>query len=337
MSGMKFRRRNRYSGKWLICFVFLLFFSFGVLMGYYYDSGKTNFLPFSLVLKSQLFYGGKMVDLPGYTDSVGAFSEYEKSGDATLTNWELTFYEDELTNTTIPVFYGKTKTANGKIEASSTELIRVNAAKEIAMESLKSDEVQVLIYCTHTAESYSGDRADESGKGDVLTVAHHLADTLQNDYGVGVVVSDTVHDSPDWYQSYTNSKATAAALWEAYPDTDLMIDLHRDSSTTKADCTVTVNGKNAASLLLVVGSNVTLNHPNWEENWQTAKSVGACIDRVNGSLLRGVRVQKGRYNQHLSTKMILLEVGTDLNTLDEANYSGELAARAINAYLENLE
>ena len=337
MSRIKFRRRNRYSGKWLVCFIFLLFFSFGAVMGYYYDSGKTNFLPFSLVLKSQLFYGGKVTDLPGYADCVGAFSESEKSGDVTLTDWELTFYEDELTNTTIPVFYGKTKAKNGKTEASSTELIRVNAAKKIAMDSLKSDGVQVLIYCTHTAESYSGRRAGKDGKGDVLAVAHHLGETLENDYGIAVAVSDTVHDSPDWYQSYTNSKATAAALWEAYPDADLMIDLHRDSSTTKADCTVTVKGKNAASLLLVVGSNVTLNHPNWEENWQTAKSVGACIDQVDAGLLRGVRVQKGRYNQHLSTKMILLEVGTDLNTLDEAAYSGELVAQAINAYLENLE
>lgn len=337
MSGMMFRRRNRYSGKWMAIFVFLLFFSFGVLMGYYYDSDKTNFLPLSLVVKSQLFYGGKIIDLPGYADTVEAFSEYEKSGDVTLTDWELTFYEDELTNTTIPVFYGKTKTADGKTAASSTELIRVNAAKEVAVESIDPEEVQVLIYCTHTAESYSGDEADENGRGDVLKVAHKLADTLQNDYGVGVVVSDTVHDSPDWYQSYTNSKATAAALWEAYPEADLMIDLHRDSSTTKDDCTVSVNGKNAASLLLVVGSNVTLDHPNWEQNWQTAKSVGACIDDVNSSLLRGVRVQKGRYNQHLSTKMILLEVGTDLNTLDEATYSGELVAQAIDAYLENLE
>lgn len=337
MSGMMFRRRNRFSGKWLVFFVFLLFFSFGALLGYYYDSGKTNFLPFSLVVKSQLFYGGKVTDLPGYADTVEAFSEYEKSGDVTLTDWELSFYEDELTNTTIPVFYGKTETAGGKTAASSTELIRVNSAKEVAMESLDPEEVRVLIYCTHTAESYSGDEADENGRGDVLTVAHHLADTLQNDYGVGVVVSDTVHDSPDWYQSYSNSKVTAAALWEAYPDADLMIDLHRDSSTTKADCTVSVNGKDAASLLLVVGSNVTLNHPNWEQNWETAKTVGTCIDEVNGSLLRGVRVQKGRYNQHLSTKMILLEVGTDLNTLTESEYSAELMAKALNTYLENLE
>jgi stage II sporulation protein P len=337
MSGMKFRRRYRFSGKWLAVSIFLLFFSFGVLLGYYYDSDKTSFLPVSLVVKSQLFYGGKITNLPGYVDTVEAFSEYEKSGDVTLTDWELTFYEDELTNTTIPVFYGKTETASGKTEASSTELIRVNAAKEVAMESLDPEEVRVLIYCTHTAESYAGNKADENGRGDVLTVAHHLGDTLQNDYGVGVVISDTVHDSPDWYQSYSNSKVTAAALWEAYPEADLMIDLHRDSSTTKADCTVSVNGENAASLLLVVGSNVTLNHPNWEQNWQTSKTIGSYIDAVNASLLRGVRVQKGRYNQHLSTKMILLEVGTDLNTLPEAEYSAELVAEAINRYLENLE
>lgn len=337
MNGMMFRKRRRISGKALVVFILLLIFGFGALLGYYYDSGKTNFLPFSLVVKSQLFYGGRVTAMPGYADTLEVMSDYEKSGDVSLKEWELTYYEDEQTNTTIPVFYNETQSKNGKVSGSSAALINPDTTKQVALTALASDDVRVLIYCTHTAESYSGDKVDENGRGDVLKVAHHLADTLQNDYGVGVVVSDNVHDSPDWYQSYSNSKQTAAALWAAYPDADLMIDLHRDSGVNKADCTVNIDGKSAASLLLVVGSNMTLENPNWEQNWATAKSVGGCIDDVNASLLRGVRVQKGRYNQHLSTKMILLEVGTDLNSLDEAEYSVEFVAKALDEYLEKSE
>ena len=98
-----------------------------------------------------------------------------------------------------------------------------------------------------------------------------------------------------------------------------------------------MEGKNAATLLLVVGSDVTLDHPNWEQNWETAKEVGEAIDAVSPSLLRGIRVQKGRYNQHLSTNCILLEVGTDLNTAAEAEYSVELTAKAIAEYLQKKE
>ena len=48
-------------------------------------------------------------------------------------------------------------------------------------------------------------------------------------------------------------------------------------------------------------------------------------------------MQKGRYNQHLSTNCILLEVGTDLNTAAEAEYSVELTAKAIAEYLQKKE
>lgn len=201
------------------------------------------------------------------------------------------------------------------------------------MEALAPEKMSVLIYCTHTSESYDG-KADENGRGQVLSTAHHLADTLTSQYRIGAVVSDTVHDSPDWYQSYTNSKATAAELLSQYPDADLVIDLHRDSGVSKENSTVSVEGKNAATLLFVVGSDVTLQHPNWEQNWETAKALGAAVDGVNSSLLRGIRVQKGRYNQHLSTNCVLLEVGTDLNTAAEAEYSVELVAKAIADYLK---
>ncbi|MBQ1252175.1 MAG: stage II sporulation protein P, partial [Firmicutes bacterium] len=85
---------------------------------------------------------------------------------------------------------------------------------------------------------------------------------------------------------------------------------------------------------LVVGSDVNLEHPNWEQNWETAKALGAKIDEADPSLLKGIRVQKGRYNQHLSVNCVLLEVGTDLNTLDEAKHSAEWTAKAIYEYLQ---
>ena len=164
-------------------------------------------------------------------------------------------------------------------------------------------------------------------------MAHALKDNLYNTYGIASVVSDTVHDSPEWYKSYANSRQTAADMLAAYPDAKLLIDLHRDSGVAKATTTLNVDGTDMASLLLVVGSNLTMEHPNWEANLATAETVGACINEVNSEILRGVRVQKGRYNQHLTANAILLEVGTDLNTLAEAQASTKIAAEAINNYL----
>lgn len=313
--------------------VALFFLVFGAALGFCYDAPRMARIPFSVAFRALFFYSGELHDLPDAMGILPVFSDSEQMNRGSLEHWEVTSYHDERTDADVPVFYGETTSAEGVAAAMGSALIRVSDVREVALTPLVPQKTSVLIYCTHTAESYDG-QADENGRGEVLAAAHHLADTLEGEYRVGAVVSDTVHDSPDWHKSYTNSKATAAALLAEYPDAELIIDFHRDAGVSEADCTVAVKGKSAATLLLVVGSNVTLEHPNWEQNWATAKALGACIDEVDGGLLRGIRVQKGRYNQHLSPKCILLEVGTDRNTLEEVTYSTELVAEAIAEYLQ---
>lgn len=331
--GFRYGHRCRLRGKVAVACVVLLFFVFGAALGFCYESSRTAQIPFFAAFRALFFYGGELHDISGVAQGLPVSSESETADSGSLEHWEVTCYHDERTDTDVPVFYGETTSAEGVIAAMGSALIRVSSVREVALTPLAPQKTSVLIYCTHTAESYDG-RADENGRGEVLAAAHHLADTLEKEYGIGAVVSDTVHDSPDWHKSYTNSKATAAELLAEYPDAELIIDFHRDAGVSESDCTVAVEGRNAATLLLVVGSNVTLAHPNWEQNWATAKALGACIDEVDGGLLRGIRVQKGRYNQHLSPKCILLEVGTDRNTLEEVTYSTELVAEAIAEYIQ---
>lgn len=329
---MRFKYRRRLVCKTIIVFLSLLCLGLGAVFGYYYDSTRSASIPFITAFRIMFLYGGELHSVPEVASTLPEFSEKEPSNNGTLEDWEVTYYHDEATDTDVPVFYGEMTEEDGDVAAMGSELIRVE--EDVPPEPVEPQKTSVLIYCTHTSESYDGE-ADEEGRGEVLTVAHHLADTLAKEYGIGAVVSDTVHDSPDWYQSYSNSKATASKLIEQYPDAELVIDLHRDAGVSKENSTTHIDGKAAATLLLVVGSNVNLKHPHWEENWETAKALGACIDDAEPSLLRGIRVQKGRYNQHLSTNCVLLEVGTDLNTLSEAEHSSEIVAEAISEYLKN--
>lgn len=336
MSYYRYRGGRRPLKRMMFFCLCLVFFGFGAALGYAYDSScKGEYPPFS-VWKSIVLGGMEPAKDPVLCGGLPAFSDGEKKNEASLKSWEVKSYRDKRTKTAIPVFYAETAAADGTVSALGTALIRYSGAREVVLEALVPQKISVLIYCTHTAESYDG-TVDENGRGDVLKAAHHLADTLEKEYRIGAVVSDTVHDSPDWYQSYTNSLKTASEMLKEYPDAELIIDFHRDSGVPGETATVTVNGRKAATLLLVVGSNVKLEHPHWEENWQTAKDLGACIDQVDPSLLRGIRVQRGRYNQHLSPKCVLLEDGTDLNTLSEAEYSTELVAKAIAKYLQKNE
>ncbi len=325
------RRRKRWARLFLLCFA-LVCLAIGLFFGLQYEGGNFSFqrdIPFSYFFRSQFLFAGGIEDLTGLYDHLAPLSESEGESEDSLLAWDVAYDEDELTGEMIPIFISNSS-SGGEI----ADLVQRESPGNLNLVALESDEPRVLIYCTHTAESYAGNEKDADGRGDVLKVAKHLEEVLEETYGIEVLVSENVHDSPDWSRSYACSRETAEELLAQYPNAELMIDLHRDSGPEKADTTMEVNGESAAKLLLVVGSDATMNHPNWRQNWETAKAVGAAIDGVNGDILRAIRVQKGRYNQHLTPNAILLEVGTDQNTLDEAYNGIEVFAEALAKYLD---
>ena len=231
-----YRRRER---RGLILFAFIIgFFLLGVILGFGYDGSGRGAVPFFTILRSLLFYDGDLAADPAYIRNLAKLSEVEGEREPSLKNWEVTYDPDRT-----PVFYAEFGGGDGVVAAMGSALTKVSKSKNVVLEELTPKEIKVLIYCTHTSESYADGKADSEGRGQVLTVAHHLAAVLDGEYGIGAVVSDTVHDHPDWYQSYANSGKTAEAMIAQYPEASLIIDLHRDSGLKKEDTTITVNGK----------------------------------------------------------------------------------------------
>jgi len=191
----------------------------------------------------------------------------------------------------------------------------------------------VGIYCTHSAESYvpsQGMEKLEGKNGGVFIVASHLRDSLEHNYGIKVVLSDTIHDYPDWSKSYANSLATLEKMKKDYPSIQLFIDVHRDALTPKDTTTTEIDGIKASKIMFIVGSDTRLPHPNWKQNRDFAQKISNKMEKMYPGLLKGVRVQDGRYNQHVSTHAILLEMGGTENTLEETLRSAEMFAAVIN-------
>lgn len=322
------RRRARPAFVWFLLIAVLFWTGYlGATHLYGSNSWLRHQPPASLatLFKGQYFFAGDPRSLPGFGANLPTLSEWE--GMSTLLRWDVSYSDEEADGMPIPVFVHSALDSSGQTVGNVTALARPQATN-LVLTPVEDDTVKVLIYATHTSESYDGG-------GGVVDVGQHLATTLQEQYGIGTVVSSQVHDSPEWYRSYANSRQTAEELLAAYPDAQLLIDLHRDSGPSKKDTTTAIDGESAAKLLLVVGSNMTQEHPHWEQNYATAQAVGAAIDNINGDILRGVRIQKGRYNQHLTANAILIEVGCNLNTLAEAEIAVEVFAAAINQYLAN--
>jgi stage II sporulation protein P len=193
----------------------------------------------------------------------------------------------------------------------------------------------VGIYCTHSAETYTPFASQPKvtgSRGGVYVAASVIADSLAQK-GIGTVVDDTIHDYPDWSSSYANSKTTASRLLAENPELKVLIDLHRDAGVPKENSTCTINGKQSARIMLVVGSNTRQEHPNWQQNKAFAEKIGAKMEEMYPGLLRTVKVQDGRYNQHLATNAILVEMGATENTIEEVEYASELLAEVLYAII----
>lgn len=202
-----------------------------------------------------------------------------------------------------------------------------------------SEEVQVILYHTHNAETYLPDDgvSKVSGQnGGVVDAAKVFQEALQKKYGVRTAHSTTIHDYPDWNRSYQNSLQTATQLLQAYPSAKAIFDIHRDAGfTSKKATTAIVHGHSAAKIMMVIGCN----HENWKENLAFARQLEAKCNELYPGLLRDqIRIKEtGRYNQQVDPRAVLLEVGSDLNTRAEAEYAMECFAHVVYEVLNDLE
>lgn len=200
-----------------------------------------------------------------------------------------------------------------------------------------SEQTQVLLYHTHNAETYlptAGVSKVTGENGGVAQAAQLFQKALQQKYGIRTVHSTELHDYPNWNRAYQNSLATAQQLIKANPDVKAVFDVHRDAGfSSKQPTTTTINGKSAARIMLVIGAN----HDNWKANLAFARQLEAKCNELYPGLLRdNIHIKEtGRYNQQVHPRAVLLEIGSDLNTQEEADYAMECFAQVVYEVLKN--
>lgn len=200
---------------------------------------------------------------------------------------------------------------------------------------------QVLIYHTHTTEAYAGDTRTTDKTRSVCAVGDEIAQQLQN-AGINVLNDTTYHDYPAYDGSYDRSKVTVQNYLKKYPGIQVTLDIHRDamhrSDGTKLKPTVVINGKKAAQIMIISGCDDTgsLGFPNWECNLRLALRFQQEISKDYSGLARPLSFCPRRYNENLTKGSLLIEVGTEVNTLDEAKYSGTLVGKALAKVLSGL-
>ncbi|MEW5952417.1 MAG: stage II sporulation protein P [Bacillota bacterium] len=193
----------------------------------------------------------------------------------------------------------------------------------------------VAIYNTHTGETYAltdGMERLDGKRGGVVTVAAALQEELETRYGIRVARSDQICDAV-YSTSYAESEKVARELLAQHPHLVTVLDIHRDAGKSRQNSLVTVNGREVAPILIVIGSDARASHPEWRQNYNFARGLSDKMDSMYPGLSLGVRVKEGRYNQYLHPGAILLEMGTVANSTGEAVASARLLAKVLAVYL----
>lgn len=196
-------------------------------------------------------------------------------------------------------------------------------------DTLEFSKENIIIFHTHTCESYTpSDNFPYTQTGNFRTTdlnfsVSHVGSDLANylmAYGYNVIHDTTYHDYPSYNGSYGRSLTTVENILSDHPNTDIIIDIHRDAigDSTYAP-SVKIGNETVSQLMFVIGTDGGgLNHPNWQQNLKFAIKVQEKANEIFPGLFKPIMLRNSRYNQHLGSAACIIEVGATGNTLDES-------------------
>ncbi len=214
-----------------------------------------------------------------------------------------------------------------------------------------SNGPQVLIIHTHGTESYtpsekySFEYTENTRTTDpdynVVRIGTEVADILKS-HGINVIHDVTMYDYPDYNSSYDKAYYGIQAMLKKYPSIQIVLDIHRDAVNTETGETVKlvgdVKGEKAAQIMFVVGTDECgFSHPNWEYNLKFATLLQNKLYEISPSLVRPINLRTSRFNQHFTKGSLIVEVGTNGNTLDEALISAKYLAEAVKLTVDDMK
>lgn len=228
----------------------------------------------------------------------------------------------------------ESKEASNIIDSSYTNDLKVT-----------KDKPQILIYHTHSSETYSDSPKNNYHSTDiensVMAVGSVLSTEL-TDKGWGVVHS-TKYNDLSYNESYATSAKTIKSLLSKYDSIKIAIDLHRDGQSLKTEqakktvhdkYTTEINGETVAKFFLVVGQR----NENVGELKRQAEEITALAEKkYPGLVCPVVTKQYGRFNQYMSENGLLIEIGNNATSTKESEATCKYLAEILDEYYSDIK
>lgn len=218
-------------------------------------------------------------------------------------------------------------------------------AENIETFKINKDKDYVLIYHTHGTEAYlpiTDNRFHTTdSKYNMLTIGKIISDSLIS-HGHKTTYIDLYHDTPSYNKSYVRSLNTITNVMKDNDNLKIVFDLHRDGIEEDAsyieraikESKIEIDGKNVATFSFVIGPD----SPNRDQVLKFAKYIKAVSDHVYPGLCKGIVIKPtGKFNQFVTDYYALIEVGSNLNTIEEAKESAKLIGEILNIVIERIQ
>ncbi len=246
----------------------------------------------------------------------------------------------EVLENSVPEKY--TSEYNGVKIRNETDNIKLT--KEMLVPEVDVNTKNILIYHTHTCESYtqtdnykykaSGNFRTKDLNCNMVRVGAELEKYLKH-YGYNVIHDTTIYDS-SYSQSYDRSLKGVAKLLEENKDTDILFDMHRDAIGDSSYApTVKIGDDEATQLMFVIGSNGGgSEHDNWNENLKLAIKIQEKANELYPGLFKPIVLRDSRYNQQLAKGASIIEVGATGNTMEQCLNSMKYLSKVLSEVLK---
>lgn len=184
---------------------------------------------------------------------------------------------------------------------------------------------QILIYHTHSQEGYA-DSVPGDASMTVVGVGGYLTELLTQKYGFSVIHHTGQYDVGDRDHAYAKAGPALEQILAENQSIEVVIDLHRDGVGNNTRLVTEQNGVQMAQVMFFNGLSRTtktgdieyLYNPYIADNLAVSFQMQLKAAEYYPGFTRRIYLKGYRYNMHYCPKTLLIEVGAQTNTLEEA-------------------
>jgi len=184
---------------------------------------------------------------------------------------------------------------------------------------------QILIYHTHSQEAFA-DSVPGDASTSIVGVGDHLAQLLTDTYGYNVLHHTAEYDADSRDDAYSKALPGIEQVLKDNPSIKVVIDLHRDQMPEGTRLVTELDGRPTARFMFFNGLSRTkktgnidyLYNENQAGNLAFSFQMQKKAYEYYPGLTRKIYLKGYRYNMHLVPRSLLIELGAQNNTVEEA-------------------